>query len=437
MSYKDKLISVEEALNLVKSNDMIVTGLGSAEAQLFMNKLHTIAHKVENVTVTNCLPMSNGEFLKAEYRKSFNVDGWFYSPVLRKAHLNGNVSFIPNHLHLAGIKRLNHVKPNIYVGSASMPDKHGYISLSLSNTYERRMIEEADIVILEINPNYPRTFGDVEIHYKDADYLVEADYEVPVLPDAVPSDKDMIIGKFIEENIKNGDCIQLGIGGIPNAVAASLKDKKDLGIHTEMMTSGMVELVKLGVITGKRKTLHKGKIVCTFALGNNELYEFLDDNPSVLVMDGNYVNDPYVIAENDNMVSINTTIEIDLTGQCCSESIGPTQFSGTGGQADTAIGAQKAKNGRSFIALYSTAMVKNKATGVKEEISKIVPMLKQGAVVSLSRNDVDFVVTEYGVAALRGTNIKERVERLIAIAHPKFREELRREAHEIGLIYDK
>lgn len=437
MSYKDKLISVEEALNLVKSNDMIVTGLGSAEAQLFMNKLHTIAHKVENVTVTNCLPMSSGEFLKAEYRKSFNVDGWFYSPVLRKAHLNGNVSFIPNHLHLAGIKRLNHVKPNIYVGSASMPDKHGYISLSLSNTYERRMIEEADIVILEINPNYPRTFGDVEIHYKDADYLVEADYEVPVLPDAVPSEKDMIIGKFIAENIKDGDCIQLGIGGIPNAVAASLKNKKDLGIHTEMMTSGMVELVKLGVITGKRKTLHKGKIVCTFALGNNELYDFLDDNPSVLIMDGNYVNDPYVIAENDNMVSINTTIEIDLTGQCCSESIGPTQFSGTGGQADTAIGAQKAKNGRSFIALYSTAMVKNKATGVKEEISKIVPMLKQGAVVSLSRNDVDFVVTEYGVAALRGTNIKERVERLIAIAHPKFREELRREAHEIGLIYDK
>jgi len=437
MSYKDKLISVEEALSLVKSNDMIVTGLGSAEAQLFMNNLHTIAHKVENVTVTNCLPMSNGEFLKAEYRKSFNVDGWFYSPVLRKAHLNGNVSFIPNHLHLAGIKRLNHVKPNIYVGSASMPDKHGYISLSLSNTYERRMIEEADIVILEINPNYPRTFGDVEIHYKDADYLVEADYEVPVLPDAVPSEKDMIIGKFIAENIKDGDCIQLGIGGIPNAVAASLKDKKDLGIHTEMMTSGMVELVKLGVITGKKKTLHKGKIVCTFALGNNELYEFLDDNPSVLVMDGNYVNDPYVIAENDNMVSINTTIEIDLTGQCCSESIGPTQFSGTGGQADTAIGAQKAKNGRSFIALYSTAMVRNKATGEKEEISKIVPMLKQGAVVSLSRNDVDFVVTEYGVAALRGTNIKERVERLIAIAHPKFREELRREAHEIGLIYDK
>lgn len=437
MSYKDKVITIEEALGLVKSNDMIVTGLGSAEAQLFMNNLHTIADRVENVTVTNCLPMSNGEFLKAEYSRAFNVDGWFYSPPLRKAHLNGNIAFIPNHLHLAGLKRLAHVKPNIYVGSATMPDKHGYISLSLSNTYERRMIDEADIVILEVNPNYPRTFGDVEIHYSEIDYLVEADYVVPALPDVLPGEKDMTIGKYIADMINDGDCIQLGIGGIPNAVAAALKDKKDLGIHTEMMTSGMVELAKLGVINGSKKTLHKGKIVCTFALGNKELYEFLDDNPSVLVMDGHYVNNPDTIAKNDNMVSINTTIEIDLTGQCCSESIGPVQFSGTGGQADTAIGAQKAKNGRSFIALYSTAFVKNKNTGEKEEISKIVPMLKQGAIVSLSRNDVDFVVTEYGIAELRGTNIKERVERLINIAHPKFRDELRKQAHEIGLIYDK
>jgi acyl-CoA hydrolase len=437
MTYKNKVITIEEALKFVKSNDMIVTGLGSSEAQLFMNNLHTIADKVENVTITNCLPMSNGEFLKAEYSKAFNVDGWFYSPPLRKAHLNGNISFIPNHLHLAGLKRLAHVKPNIYVGSATIPDKHGYISLSLSNTYERRMIDEADIVILEINPNYPRTFGDVEIHYSEVDYLVEADYQVPALPDTVPNEKDIVIGKYIAEKIKDGDCIQLGIGGIPNAVAAALKDKKDLGVHTEMMTSGMVQLAKLGVINGSKKTLHKGKIVCTFALGNKELYDFLDDNPSVIIMDGHYVNNPDTIAKNDNMVSINTTIEIDLTGQCCSESIGPIQFSGTGGQADTAIGAQKAKNGRSFIALYSTAMVKNQATGEREEISKIVPMLKQGAVVSLSRNDVDYVVTEYGVAALRGTNIKERVQRLIAIAHPKFREELLKQAHEIGLIYDK
>lgn len=437
MDYKKKVISLTEALNLVKSNDIIVTGLGAAEAQLFMDNIHTIADRVKNVTITNCLSMCAGKFLNEEYKESFNIDGWFFSPLMRKAFKNGNIAFIPNHLHLAGKKRLAHVKPNIYVGSATPPDKHGFISLSCSNTYERRMIDEADIVILEINPNYPRTFGDVEIHYSKIDYLIEGDYPVPTLPDVDSSEKDFVIGKYIADMINDGDCIQLGIGGIPNAVAASLKDKKDLGVHTEMMTSGMVDLVNLGVINGSRKTLHKGKIVCTFALGNQKLYDFMNDNPSILVMDGHYVNDPDTIAKVDNMVSINTTIEVDLTGQCCSESIGPVQWSGTGGQADTAIGAQKAKNGRSFIALYSTAMVRNPETGEKEEISKIVPMLKQGAIVSLSRNDVDYVVTEYGVAALRGTNTRERVERLIAIAHPKFRDELRRQALLVGLIFDK
>lgn len=436
MDYRDKIITVEGALELVKSNFHIVTGLGASEPQDFMNNLHNIADKVQNVTITNCLPMNHGEFLKPEYKKSFNIDGWFYSPTLRKAHLNGNISYIPNHLHLAGIKRLAHMKPNIFAGSASMPDKHGFISLSLSNTYEKRMMEAAEIVILEINPNYPRTFGDVEVHYSEIDYLIATNYEVPVLPDVVSNEKDIKIGNLIAEYINDGDCIQLGIGGIPNAVTDALMTKKDLGVHTEMMTSGMVKLAQAGVINGKRKSLHKGKIVCTFALGNKELYEFLDDNTSVMFLDGHYVNDPYVIAKNDNMVSINTSIEVDLTGQCCSESIGPVQFSGTGGQADTAIGAQRAKNGKSFIALYSTAMVRNKETGEKEEISKIVPMLKEGAYVTLSRNDVDYVVTEYGVVSLRGTNIKERVERLISIAHPKFRQELLDEAHKIGLIYD-
>ena len=437
MSYKDKLITVNEALNFVKSNDVIVTGLGAAEAQLFMDNIHTIADRVTNVTITNCLPTSHGDFLKPEYKNAFNIDGWFYSPPIRKAHLNGNCAFIPNHLHLAGSKRLFHVKPNIFVGVATMPDKHGYMSLSVSNTYEKKMIEAADLVILEINPNYPRTFGDVEIHYSEVDYLIEGNYPVPTIPDVPSSEKDMVIGRFIADMVKDGDTIQLGIGGIPNAVAASLKDKKDLGVHTEMMTSGMAELAKLGVINGSKKTLHKGKMVCTFALGNQALYDFIDDNPAVLVMDGAYVNDPYTYGLNDNMVSINTTLEVDLTGQCASESIGPMQFSGTGGQADTAIGAQNAKNGRSIMALYSTALIKNKETGEREEISKIVPMLKPGAIVSLSRNDVDYVVTEYGVASLRGTSVKERVERLINIAHPKFREELSKQAHEIGLIYDK
>ena len=430
-----KYISVNEALALVNSGDYIVTGLGSSEGREFMTNLHTIADRVKDVMVSNCLPMGAYEFMtNPAYKDNFVTEGWFYTPVLRKAQANGNVSFIPNHLHLAATKRLFYRTPDIYVGIASMPDKHGYVSLSMSNTYEMKMIKAAKTVILEVNPNAPRTFGDVQLHVDDVDYLVNVDYPIPELADAEPNEKDLVIGKLIADMINDGDCIQLGIGGIPNAVAASLYGKKDLGIHTEMLTSGMVKLAKAGVITGKCKQTHTGKMVAAFAMGPKELYDYIDDNPAVAIMDGGYVNDPYTIMQNDNQVSINTTIEVDLTGQCCSESIGSKQFSGTGGQSDTAVGAQKSKGGRSIIALYSTAMVKNPATGEREETSKIVAQLKPGAAVSLSRNDVDYLVTEYGCVALRGTSIQERVERIISVAHPKFREQLRQEAIAVGII---
>ena len=434
MSYEGKYISVERALSFVKSNDVIVTGLGAAEAGLFMGQLHTIAHRVRNVTVTNCLPTHPSEIYKPEYVDSFNVDGWFFAPQMRKAHANGNMAFIPNHLHLAAVKRLAFVKPNIYVGAASMPDKHGYISLSLSNTYEKRMLEAADLVMLEVNPNMPYTLGDVQVPVEDVDYLIRADYMPPVTPDLPYSEKDSAIGKLIADMVPDGACIQLGIGGIPNAVAAALETKNDLGVHTEMLTSGMMRLAKMGVINGKCKQINKGKMVTTFAMGISELYEFMDYNPSIAVMDGAWTNDPYTIAQNDNQISINTSLEVDLTGQCASESIGSRQFSGTGGQSDTAIGAQMSKNGKSIIALYSTAMVKDPETGERHEVSKIVPQLTPGAAVSLSRNDVDRVVTEYGVAELRGTSIRDRVARLIEIAHPRFREELWEQAVETGIL---
>lgn len=436
MDYSSKLISVEQALSFVKSGDVIVTGLGAAEAGAFMGALHTIAGRVQDVTVTNCLPMHPSQIYQSEYRRSFYVDGWFYAPALRKAHVNGNMSFIPNHLHLAATKRLFHKRPNLYIGAATMPDKHGYLSLSCSNTYEKRMLEAADLVILEANPNMPYTLGDVQVHVSDVDYLVKADYAVPIMPDAPFSEKDAAIGQFIADLVPDGACIQLGIGGIPNAVAEALKTKNDLGVHTEMLTTGMMNLAKLGVINGKRKQCERGKMVAAFAMGTPELYEFLDYNPAVAIMDGAWVNDPYIIARNRGQVSINTTLEVDLTGQCASESLGSRQFSGTGGQADTAIGAQMSQGGMSIIALYSTAMVKG-PDGEKHEVSKIVPQLMPGAAVSLSRNDVDRVVTEYGVAELRGTNIRERVERLIAVAHPKFRDELSAQAREIGIIYDR
>ena len=428
-------VTINEALALVNSGDYIVTGLGAAEGRAFMTDLHTIADRVKDVTVSNCLPMGAYEFMvNGAYKDSFTTESWFYTPALRKAQANGNVSYIYNHLHLASGKRLYHRKPDIYVGICSMPDKHGYVSLSISNTYEMAMLKAAKTVILECNPNAPRTFGDVQLHVDDIHYLVECNYPIPELADAEPNEKDMVIGKLIADMINDGDCIQLGIGGIPNAVAASLMDKKDLGVHTEMLTTGMVKLAKAGVITGKCKQNNPGKMVAVFAMGTRELYDFIDDNPAVAIMDGAYVNDPYVIAQNDNQISINSTIEIDLFGQCCSESIGHVQFSGTGGQADTAIGAQMSKNGRSVIALYSTAMVKNKATGERVETSKIVPLLKAGAAVSLSRNDVDWLVTEYGAVCLRGTSMAERAKLIISVAHPNFREELTQEAKKLGIL---
>ena len=430
-----KYVSVQEALDVVKSGDYIVTGLGAGEGREFMTNLHTIADRVTDVMVSNCLPMGNYEFILNEaYKNSFRTEGWFYTPALRKAHPHGNIAYIPNHLHLAASKRLFYREPDIYVGIASVPDKHGYVSLSISNAYEMQMIRKAKTVILEVNPNAPRTMGDVSLHIDEVDYLVKVDYPVPEIADTVPNDKDHAIGRLIADMIHDGDCLQLGIGGIPNAVTEFLYEKKDLGVHTEMITTGMVKLAKAGVITGKCKQNNPGKMVAVFAMGTRELYDFIDDNPAVAIMDGAYVNDPYVIAQNDNQISINSTIEIDLFGQCCSESIGHVQFSGTGGQADTAIGAQMSKNGRSVIALYSTAMVKNKATGERVETSKIVPLLKAGAAVSLSRNDVDWLVTEYGAVSLRGTSMAERARRIISVAHPDFREELTQEAIKLGIL---
>lgn len=438
VDYKNKVISVDEAIQMVKSNDYIVTGLGAAAGDSFLNELHRVADRVEDVIISTCLPMKDYPCLMdPAYKHSFIHEGWFYTASMRKAHKNGATSFIPNNLHFAATKRLYHKRVNIYVGAASMPDKHGYISLSLSNTYEVQVMEQADITILEINPNYPRTFGDHVVHVSSIDYLIETNYEVPELPDVPSSEKDTLIGNFVASYINDGDCIQLGIGGVPNAIAKALHGKKDLGIHTEMLTTGAMELYKSGVVTGQKKQVNRGKMVCTFVMGTKELYDFVDDNPGIEIMAGRLANDPYVIARNDNMVSVNTTLEVDLTGQCASESLGTMQFSGSGGQGDTAIGAQNSRNGRSFICLYSTAMVKNPETGEREEISKIVPFLKPGAAVSLSRNDVDYVVTEYGVAHLRGTSIRERVELLIGIAHPKFRDELREKAYELGIIYKR
>lgn len=419
--YKSKLISLDEALDKVKSDYEVVVGLAGAEPVGFLSNLHEIKEKVNDVSIVTCLNMNNYKFTSDPSMKGhFINETWFYSPLTRKAHSYGTTTYIPNHLHLSASKRLSYKKPNIFIASAAPMDKHGYFSLALSVTYERDYIESADIVILEINENLPRTFGDTSVHIREIDFIYEHKCAVPELPFVEPSEKDMLIGNYIADLVEDGSTIQLGIGGIPNAVAKALMSKKDLGIHTEMITEGMVDLYQAGVVNNSKKTLHKNKMIGTFALGTKRLYDFIDNNVGVELRRGSYTNDPYVIGQNHKMVSINTTLQVDITGQCASESIGFKQYSGSGGQADTGIGAQNSIGGKSIIALYSSAK--------KDTLSTIVPFLNLGAAVTYSRNDVDYLVTEYGVAALRGRSIKERVKNIIAIAHPNFREELRREA---------
>lgn len=428
-----KLVTIEQALERVKSNDSIVSSLAAAEPAGFFGQLHTIAPRVKNVTVATCLPMQNYPYyIDPAMRGHFIHDAWFFTPPVRKAHEEaGTTSFVPNHLHRAGLDRLVYQKPTIFAGTCTPPDRFGYVSLSLSVTYERELLEAADLVIMEINENLPRTYGDTIVHMDEVHLVIENHRDVTELPSAPATERDLLIGGHIAELIDDGSTLQLGIGGIPNAVTSMLVHKRDLAIHTEMFTDGMIDLYEAGCI-GKKphsfgNTVLTGKMVATFALGSKKLYDFLHRNPAVALMRGSWVNDPYVIARNRKQISINTALEVDLTGQVCSESIGPKQFSGTGGQSDTAIGAQMSEGGKSFIALYSTANVKQ-PDGTRKTISKIAPMLTLGAAVTLHRANVDYVVTEYGAVRLKGAPVRERVKRLISIAHPDFRAWLQEEA---------
>lgn len=421
--YRQKKITVQEALAKIRDNDIIAIGHAGCEPTEQLMHLHEIDDRVKNVRVETALEFSSFPFQEPE-RKVQNIKAlsFFFGGPSRKLQPLGRSSLLPSHLHNFSKCAIAHHKPNIFMATVSPMDRFGYFHLSMALVHERPLLDAADLVILEVNPQMPRVLGDTQVHISEVDFLIETDHPLVTMQPVPPGEKELAVGKIIAELVNDGDTIQLGIGGIPNAVAAGLRGKRELGIHTEMFTESMMELMEAGVITNRKKTLHRGKAVAAFAFGSQKLYDFLAENPAIAMMDGAYVNDPYVIAQNDNMVSINTTLQVDLTGQCCSESIGSRQYSGIGGQADTAIGAQMSRNGRSIIALLSTTR--------DESISKISPILTPGAAVTLSRNDVDFVVTEYGVAALRGRSVGERAEALIAIAHPKFREELRAAAIE-------
>ncbi len=429
--YQSKLIALEEVASLIRSHSDIIVAQCASEPQGSMSRFHLAADKVSDVKVFSVLTLKPYDFyMKPEMRGHFELCSWFHAPGSRQAlkEGTGTVTYVPNMLHRAATDRLKVRKPHMFVGTCTPPDNKGFVSLSLGVTYERDILEAADIVVLEVNEQLPKTFGDTIIHISQVDYFTEHHQVPPTLSSPEPDEEALRIGSFIAELVDDGSTIQLGIGEIPNAAALSLRDKRDLGVHTEMFVDSMLELYESGVITNKRKAIHKDKFICTFAMGSEKMYRWLDNNPTVEFLRGRYVNDPCVIRHNSRMVSINTCIMVDFTGQVASESIGIQQYSGTGGQTDTAVGAIEGLDGqgKSIIACRSTA--KNGS------LSTIVPVLPEGTAVTLHRSHTDYIVTEWGYARLTGLTVKERTRALIGIAHPKFRDELSEKAQKMGYL---
>lgn len=429
--YKSKLITAEEAVMKMKSDTDVIVAQCASEPQGCMAKFHLAKDHVKDVKVFSVLTLNPYPFYMDPTMKGhFELCSWFHAPGSRQAikEKTGTVTYVPNNLHRAGLDRLSVRKPHMFFGTCTPPDEKGFVSLALGLTYEKDMVENAEIVVLEVNKHMPRTYGDTHVHINDVHFFVENHKIPPTLPKAQPDEVETKIGENIAALVEDGSTIQLGIGGIPNAAALSLKGKKDLGVHTEMLVDSMMELYEAGVITNKKKAHYKDKLVCTFAMGSEELYKWLDNNMAVEFQRGKIVNDPSEVRKNSKMVSINTCLMVDFTGQVASECIGTQQYSGTGGQSDTAIGAKAGFDGlgKSIIACASTA--KNGT------LSTIVPVFPIGTPATLHRANADYIVTEHGVACLRGRTVKERTLALINIAHPQFRDTLTQQAKELGYI---
>ncbi|MDR0759220.1 MAG: 4-hydroxybutyrate CoA-transferase [Treponema sp.] len=417
--YKKKLCSAKDAVSRIKSGDRVVLGHAAGEPSLLADAMVENAARYQDVEIVHMVAMGKGRYCLPEYEKNFRHNSIFVGACTRKAIEEGRGDFTP--IYFSEVPKLfrTTLHPNVLLAQLSPPDEHGYCSFGISNDYTKPAAECADIVIAQINRNMPRTFGDCFIHVSDLDYIVEADMPVIELAPPEITSVEKAIGENCASLIHDGDTLQLGIGAIPDAVLLFLKDKHDLGIHSEMISDGVVTLAEAGVINNKKKVLNNGKFVISFMMGTRKLYDFVDNNPSICMMPIDYVNDPVVIAQNVNIVSINSCVQVDLMGQVCSESIGLRQISAVGGQVDFVRGANMAKNGRTIIAMPSTA-----AGG---KVSKIVSFLDAGATVTTSRCDVNYVVTEYGIAQLKGQTLRERARRLIEIAHPDFHDSLKAE----------
>ncbi len=421
--YHQRLTTPEEAVKVVQSGMRIYLGGGAGAPQVLSQALVQRADRLRNVEIVHVLAFSEAPYLRPEYAESFRHRALFMGPNARKAVAEGRADYTP--IFLSEVPRLfreGNLPLDVAFIQVSPPDEHGFCSFGVEVGVTKPAAQAARIVVAEVNRRMPRVLGDSFIHVSKLHAIVEVDYPLPEAPQGAFSPEQARIGEYIAEMIPDGATLQLGIGSIPDAVLANLTDKRDLGIHTELFSDGVIELVERGVITNERKTLHPGKIIAGFLFGSQRLYDFVHDNAMIELHPSDYVNDPFVIAQNERMIAINSAIEIDLTGQVCADSIGTRFYSGIGGQVDFVRGAARSKGGKPIIALLSTA--KNGT------VSRIVPQLKPGAGVVTSRGDVHYVVTEYGVASLYGKSIRERALELIRVAHPDFRDELRHYARQ-------
>ncbi|MFO7623107.1 MAG: acetyl-CoA hydrolase/transferase C-terminal domain-containing protein [Anaerolineales bacterium] len=430
--YESRVVSAEEAVRQIKSHQRVFLTGNCSVPQTVLSALVDYAPELENVEICQALTVGPADYVKPGMEKHLRVNTMFISANIRKAVQEGRADFTPVLLSEFTLLFKNKILPlDVALIHVSPPDEHGFCSLGVEVGLTKSPAESAKIIIAEVNQQMPRTLGDSFIHVSRLNYIVPVDYPLPEMAmggDGV-SEITEKMAKAIAELIPDGATMQMGIGAIPDAVLKYLFEKKDLGIHTELFSDGVIDLFEAGVLTNARKTLHPGKMVAGFIIGTRRLYEWVDDNPLIELHPTEYVNDPFVIAQNERQVALNSAIEVDLTGQVCADSIGPKLYSGVGGQLDFIYGASRSKGGVPIIALPSTTTLRD---GTR--ISRIVPMLNQGAGVVTTRNHVRYVVTEYGVADLYGLSIRQRAKALINIAHPDFREDLSRLAKDLHYI---
>lgn len=431
-AYQSRVVTAEEAVTHIKSGDRLFLTGNCSVPQKLLGALVQYAPNLHDVEICQALNIGPADFVAPGMENHIRVNTMFISSNVRKAVHEGRADFTPVLLsEFTLLFKNGHLPIDVALIHVSPPDEHGFCSLGVEVGLSKTPAESAKIIIAEVNQQMPRTLGDSFIHVSHLNYMVPVDYPLPehAMGEGEGDEATQKMASFIAELIPDGATMQMGIGAIPDAVLHYLYEKKDLGIHTELFSDGVIGLVEAGVLTGARKSIHNGKMIAGFILGTKRIYDWVDDNPLIELHRTEYVNDPFVIAQNDRMVAINSAIEVDITGQVCADSIGPKLYSGVGGQLDFVYGASRSKGGVPIIALPSITTTRDGRV-----ISRITAMLNRGAGVVTSRNHVHYIVTEYGVAALYGKTIRQRAMQLINIAHPQFREELTKQAKELNYL---